>query len=104
MANPNLYTEPLHVNAGGYYLWSAHLAVKLDELDWAHQLPVQHPTFPSDLTIADPPPATGPNGCYTEEDLSGYPGTVPVNERCTTQPTPIDIWILYCLYTGNCKI
>ncbi|WP_420844104.1 LIC10707 family hydrolase [Leptospira montravelensis] len=93
VANKDLYSDPIHVNHIGYYLWSTILARRIVENGW-HNLPPQSdydgemcrvwncgkakkPAYGD--TIADPPP--------------------PV---VIVEPDPIDWIILLCLFTGKC--
>ncbi len=91
VANPWLYQDQIgHLNYIGYTVWAGALSAKVVELDWHNSLKNGPPHYngavsiPGDDTVVIPLPEEEP------------PQDVEV------QPTPIDILILICIFTGKC--
>lgn len=91
VANPWLYQDQIgHLNYIGYTVWAGAMSAKVAELDWHNSLKNGPPHYngavsiPGDDTVIVPLPEEEP------------PQDVEV------QPTPIDILILICIFTGKC--
>lgn len=93
VANHNLYSDPIHLNHIGYYLWSTILARRIVENGWQNLPPEAN--YGGELCRvwncgrAQNPP-------YGQEIIDPDPPVVVVD------PAPIDWVLLLCLYTGKC--
>lgn len=88
VANPYLFEDLIHVNYLGYFLWSIHLAQKLESLGWHLDTTSQHT-----VTLE-------PGDCPSCGDPETDPSDVVV-----TPPNPnfwLDLLIAYCLWTNAC--
>jgi hypothetical protein len=95
VANPVLFSDPIHLNHIGYYKWVSLLTPKLKSLGW-HSLP--EPTLYNGVScktfncgaVKDPPN----NIEVIVEELQPEPVQV--------TPNNIDWMVLICLFTGKC--
>lgn len=77
VANPDLFDDFIHINQYGYFLWSAHLAARIDQLQWANTLPNVNSIITG--PVVDPP--------APEVEVGG---------------SLLDLAIIFCLWTRSC--
>ncbi|TGL18631.1 SGNH/GDSL hydrolase family protein [Leptospira yanagawae] len=93
VANHNLYSDPIHINHIGYYLWSTILARRVVENGW-HNLP-QEANYGGEVCKV-------PNCGKAQAPPFGQEIIDPPAPVVIEEPNDID-WILFlCLFTGKC--
>lgn len=93
VANQNLYSDPIHVNHIGYFLWSTILARRVVENGW-QDLPPQANYGGELCRVWNCGRAQNPP--YGQVIVDPNPPVVVV------EPDPIDWVLLLCLFTGKC--
>lgn len=93
VANHNLYSDPIHVNHIGYFLWSTILARRIVENEW-HNLPPEANYGGELCRVWNCGRAQNPP--YGQVIVDPNPPVVVV------EPDPIDWVLLLCLFTGKC--
>jgi hypothetical protein len=77
-----LYSEPIHKNYLGYFLYSYHVSNKIVQLGWQNNMPT--------------------NGGLIDAPATAIPDSEEGNiQPEIVQPEPIDLWLL-CFFTGLC--
>ncbi|MCE9500008.1 MAG: SGNH/GDSL hydrolase family protein [Leptospira sp.] len=94
VANPILYSDPVHVNHFGYFYWAFHLAPKIESLGWQN-MPATANYNGENCRVWNCGKAQDPPyGAEIIDEIKPEPVVPP--------PNPIDWLLLFCLFFGKC--